>query len=87
MSYSLSVGADARAALASLDPWLQEETLDEIEALLVDAAALIPRSGSDIVVHDFTRTAHGRVYYVFLTLRPDREAAVLNVLSLGYFVR
>ena len=34
MSYSLSVAAEFKSALASLSFWLQEETLDEIEFVL-----------------------------------------------------
>ena len=87
MSYSLSVAADARAALASLDPWLQEETLDEIERLLHDPQRLTVRHGDVVSVYDFTRVIAGRTHYVFLTIRPNHTAANLELLRLGHFER
>ena len=87
MSYSLSVAADARAALASLELWLQEQTLDEIERVLHEPSLLVPRRGEELVIHDFTRAHAGRTHYVFLTIRPDHPAASLEVLAIGHFAR
>ena len=87
MSYSLSVADEARDALASLEFWLQEETLDEIEQLLHDPARLALRLGEVVAIHDFTRTSCGRTHYVFLTLRPNPEAQILQLLGVGHFER
>lgn len=87
MSYSLSLAADARAALSSLDLWLQEETLDEIEGLLKAPAQLGERPGDPVAVHDFIRVRAERTHYVFLTLRADHGARQLDVLSIGHVER
>jgi hypothetical protein len=87
VSYSLSLAADASRALASLEAWLQEETLDEIERLLHNPEQLTVRHGDVVAIHDFTRTHAGRTHYVFLTVRPDHPNRRLDVLRLGHHVR
>lgn len=87
MSYSLSVAPKARAALATLDPWLAEETLDEIEKLLDDPRAfLVPAKGAT-AVHDFVRQSGRETHYIFLTIRLDMFHESLEVLSLGHVQR
>lgn len=83
MSYSLSVEPEARAALTNLDPWLAEETLDEIELLLRNPEGIHLRAGETVAVHDFVRTSEGATHYVFLVVRPVRQEARLEVLSIG----
>lgn len=87
MSYSLSVAPKARTALAMLETWLAEETLDEIEKLLHDPQVHgIPTDGT-IAVYDFVRHVGDKTHYVFLTLRAVIFDEALEVLSLGHFER
>jgi hypothetical protein len=87
VSYTLFVDPRARAAFATLEIWLQEETLDEIERLLADPNALRLRRGEDIAVHDFKRARSGTEHYVFLTIRTDRAASRLEILTLGHVAK
>jgi hypothetical protein len=83
VSYSLRVVPDAQSALVSLDPTLQEETLDEIELRLLHPDRLVPRAGESLIIFDFTRIISDRTHYVFLTLRADHGARMQKELDLG----
>ena len=87
MSYGLELAADARAAFASLEIWLQEQVLDELERLLENPSRLMVRPGESVAVHDFVCIRGDRKYYIFLTIRPDYAVTQLTVLSLGHVER
>ena len=85
MSYALELADPAREALARLDTWLAEETLDEIDQLAARPPVRKTRTGT--TVHDFVRVKDRSRYYVFLTVYPDEVGQTLRVESIGHFVR
>lgn len=86
MSYSLIVSPEYQSAFLALPIWLQEETLDEIDRLVVAPAQIYPQSLKD-VVFDFVRSFDGKTHYIFLTIRPDHAARFVEMISLGHFER
>ena len=87
MSYSLSVAPKARTSLATLDPWLAEETLDEIESLLADPHNHGISADGTIAVYDFVRCIGDKAHYLFLTVRVDIFDEAVELLSVGHFER
>jgi hypothetical protein len=55
-----------------LEPWLQEETLDEIDAAAADPVVVRDPRRDDEQVYDFTREREGKLVYVFLLPRRIR---------------
>lgn len=84
MSYALAIAGDARPDLRALDPWLQEEVLDELEVLADDPTVLpTPSPGSDIV-YGFSRSSGGTKHYVAVTLSRSDAARTLTALGITY---
>ena len=86
MSYSYTLSDDFRSGFVALPFWIQEDILDELEVLLANPSQLIVRQGSDLAVHDFTRTRGGVVHYVFLTIQPDFAGENLLLVRVGHVV-
>jgi hypothetical protein len=84
MSYVLRFSPGALRKLAELDPWLQEEALDEIELLANRPAQLIRRGRLPGYVHDFVRTREGIKHYVFIHLDRDDAAQRLGIRTIGH---
>jgi hypothetical protein len=69
-----------------LEPWLGEDTIDELESLA--AAPAVDRLWSPTgFVHDFVRTQGSATNYVFLTILPDVAANKLRITSVGLYTR
>ena len=68
-----------------MDPWLQEETLDELDRIAAHGAVRQRRVG-EAVVRDFVATLNAQRFYVFLTILPDFASAMLNVRNIGFCV-
>ena len=86
MSYAYEFSKRALTRFKQLEPWLAEETLDELEALLTRA----PSSGPTTLlgeVHDFVRQRGDQTLYVFLTIKAFPARELLRVTSLGIYVR
>jgi hypothetical protein len=87
VSWGLSIARDAIVDLQALDPWLQEEVLDEVDGL----CAHPPRPRGGLVdaefVHDFERTSAGVRHVVFIRVRRDETTSTLSVLSIVDVVR
>lgn len=81
MSYALHLAGDAKADLAELDPWLQEEVLDEVERLVASAPAGLRTDCHGTAVHDFERLAHGTRHLVFLRFHLSASPPVLSLTS------
>ena len=86
MSYTYEFGEAALAQFRALDPWLAEETLDELESLLQNPP-LTRRRIAGMVVHDFSRIRGTDIAYVFLTIVVNRERSVLYIRSVGSYSR
>lgn len=86
MSYAYAFGEEAMAQFRRLDPWLAEETLDELDLLLKDPP-LSRRRIAGGFVHDFVRQRTSDVVYVFLTIAPDTRRKILNIRSIGVYSR
>ena len=85
MSYSFAIAGDARADLRALDPWLQEEILDELESLAADPSLLATTEPGGDLVYAFSRVTGGAKHYVSLTLTRNDVNQTLTVL--GIFLR
>ena len=86
MSYALRLAAEAHPGLRRMEPWLQEEALDEAERLADDPGRLVQRGSLPGYVHDFTRDRGGVLYYVFLLERDDSHQ-VLTVKDIGLVMK
>ena len=86
MSYALEFNERALQGLRTMDPWLQEETLDELEELAAHPPSPRRRHlGS--AVHDFVRHQGSSAFYVFVTFTPDPTSAVVRVNDIGLHIR
>ena len=87
MPYAWELSEGGRQGLRELEPSVQEEVLDEIEA--VAAAPLKARrvDKPDEFVHDYVRERAGVRQYVFITFSIDRHNQLLRVLSIGSYTR
>lgn len=82
MSYGLHLAGDAIADLRTLDPWLQEEVLDELELLLATPSRL-RADATGRAVHDFDRRRGGKRYVVFLRLHRDDQRQLLSLIAIA----
>ena len=86
MSYALVLSDNAIRSLREIEVWLAEETLDELEAL-ADVPERIQSSVSATSVFDFTRERGSLIHYVFLVVRADKRAKLLQVEAIGHYAR
>ena len=70
----------------ALEPWLQEEVLDEVDRLLesLPAPSVSQRLNPEEVVYDSARTAAGVQHYLFITTTLDVGARVMWVVRVGH---
>jgi len=87
MSYTVSYAEKAIAGLRQLDSRLQEEVLDEVEAVALEPQLLKVRPAAPHAYFDFVRDWGGIRHYVFLTIHRDDAAANLEVLAIGHVSR
>ncbi len=82
MNYAWRLAGDAIADLRELDPWLQEDVLDELEQLSANPFGLrVDPAG--FAAHDFERGTAGFSRIVFLRLHRDDTRRVLSVLGIA----
>jgi hypothetical protein len=82
VSYALAVAPDATADLRRLEPWLQEETLDELELVLTDPSILPALSLDKHASYTFSREASGvehNVTMIFTRNDTSKTLALLGV--------
>ena len=83
MSLALHLAADALSDLRRLDPWLQEEVLDEIERLAAAPESIpAPLQGWGSV-HPFVRVVGGQLQVITLTLERNDSRGLLIVLGVA----
>lgn len=82
MSYSFTIAGDARADLRALEPWLQEEVLDELELLAADPMLLGDHEPGGDLVYAFNRERGRAKHYVVLTLTRSDVNQTLTVLGI-----
>lgn len=86
MTYSYEFTEPALKQFQQLEPWLAEETLDELETLAV-VSPTAHRRLTNRFVHDFVRIRGASTLYVFLTIVRDRANQKLRVMDVGTYVR
>jgi hypothetical protein len=86
-NWVLAFNEQARAALLRLEPWLQEEVLDELDRLAHNPGHLRRAGASPASVADFTRDHEGRRHYVFLSIELDPAAKTLGLIDIGHHDR
>lgn len=82
MSYAYQLSERALIGLRRMEPWLQEETLDELDRLTADPPTAGRRIG-DAIVRDFALDRGPDRFYVFITLFPDAQTEMLRVSDIG----
>ena len=87
MNWGLSIARDAIADLQALDPWLQEEVLDEVDRLCANPPRPRPGSPDPEIIHDFERTSAGVRHVVFIRIRRRDTTSTLSVLSIVDVIR
>jgi hypothetical protein len=83
VSWGYRVVGDAIADLRELEPWLQEEVLDELERLALQPPSPRPTAAEPEVVHDFERTSGNRRTIVFVRVRIEQSRELLIVLGIS----
>ena len=87
MNSTYRLSAEFLASMGMIPPWLQEDTLDELENLLASRKKLVMRLENDFAVHDFVRTIGGKTHYVFWGFRADFATDIITLVSLGHVER
>ena len=87
MSWGYRVVGDAIADLRELEPWLQEEVLDELDRLALQPPTPRPTAAEPEVVHDFERTSDRVRTIVFIRVRIERPRELLIVLGISAYSR
>lgn len=78
MSWTLTITGDALPSFRALETWLQEEVLDELDALCDDPQR-IPAGGEFGSFHAVAREREGQVEVIVVQLLPDPVRQVLVV--------
>ena len=86
-SWVLAFNEQARAALARLDALLQEEVLDELDALAANPGQLRRGGVSPVCVADLTRDHEGQRHYVFVSIGANASSRTLEVVDIGNYSR
>ena len=82
MTYAYEFTRRAMAQFQQLDPWLAEETLDELEKLSTFDLSERLKSPSGAVL-DFTRSRGPQTFYIFLTFTAYANRGLIRVTSVG----
>ncbi len=81
MSYALRLEGNAIAQLRTLDAGLQEDVLDELEAVATTPSLLRVDALSE-AIHDFERHVDGMRHLIFIRLHRDDVGRVVTVLAI-----
>lgn len=84
MSYGIAFAGDSLVDLKSLELWLQEEVLDELERLIADPSSLPSASADAEIVYAFSRDINRTWHYVAVTLGRNDVSQTLTVLGLSH---
>lgn len=86
-SWVLAFNEQARAALRRIDPWLQEEILDELDRLAQNPGQLRRGGASPVSIADLTRDRDNQRHYIFLSIETDVSTRTLQIIDIGHFSR
>ena len=86
-NWALAFNEPARAALLRLDPWLQEEILDELDRLAENAGQLHRGGASPVCIADLTRDHERQRHYAFLSIELNASTRTLEVVDIGHHSR
>ena len=86
-SWAFAFNEQSRATLLSLDAWLQEEVLDELDRLALNPGELRRSGASPSCIADLTRDHERQRYYVFLSIETNASTQTLEVVSIGHYSR
>jgi hypothetical protein len=86
VSFALRLAGDAAVDLAALDPWVGEESVDELDRLTADPSRLRPDAQGE-AVFDFERETAGIRHAVFVRIHIDNARLMLTILSIRDVVR
>ncbi len=81
MSYALRLEDNAVAQLRTLDAGLQEEVLDELDAVAAAAPSRLRVDGSGEAIHDFERHLADVRHIIFIRLHRDDLLHLVTVLA------
>jgi hypothetical protein len=85
VSFALVYNANVLRAIKAVDPLIQEQILDEIDAI-ADGTVPLPSArarGDARGVHDFILAVPGGSLYVFVTIWPQPAANRLRIVGFG----
>lgn len=82
MSYALSLTGDARPDLRQMEPWLQEETWDELDRLADDPSLLAEPNEGGVIEFQFDRVIDSTLFVVIVTLGRGDFSQTLTILGL-----
>jgi hypothetical protein len=83
VSYGFALAGDAIADLRALEPWLQEEVIDQMELLAADPTGL-EGEDDDTVAYTFVCTDRHGLHQVSLTLARNDAARRLTLLGIRH---
>lgn len=86
-SWALAFNEQSRAALFSLEAWLQEEILDELDRLALNPGQLRRGGASPSCIADLARDHERQRHYVFLSIETNATTDTLEVVSIGHYSR
>ena len=87
MSYAYEFSRRALTQFQALEPWIAEETLDELERLISQPPIPLPNKAPGGFVHDFVRQRGAQTVYVFLTFQLFPRRELLRITTLGTHIR
>jgi hypothetical protein len=82
VSYAWRIAGDALADLAELEPWLQEDVLDEVERVAA-APSAIQADADGFAAREVIRAAEGKTHVVFIRMLRDDSRRLVIVLGLS----
>jgi hypothetical protein len=81
--YGWTIAADAMRDLQSLEAWLQEEVLDEVEGVAADPSILPASFSVDPISYRISRIYGGATHYLALTISRNDLAKTISVLGVS----
>lgn len=87
MGYALEFTERAAGNFRALEPWLQEERLDEIDKAAADPVVERDPRRDDEQAYDFIREHDTKLVYVFYVASANPLTRVFKVASIGTYMR
>src|SRR5215203_2560794 len=86
-NWAYALSEQARTVWDGLDPWLQEEVLDELEVVSANVGRL--RRGGHLAdaIHDMARDREDSRHYVFLRVELEPSSRTVKVVDIVHHLR